>query len=83
MNVLSDFEVLESHFFDELRGVGLNEVNVVISEEYSGNGAVLPDDSGLLSVEEFRNGESVHGGKFKFINKVVKKECQRIIEKYN
>jgi hypothetical protein len=60
MNVLSDFKVLESHFFNELRGVGFNEINVIVSEEDSGNGAVLPDDCRLLSVKEFGDSNSVH-----------------------
>jgi hypothetical protein len=60
MNVFSDFKVLESHFFNELRGVGFNEINVIVSEEDSGNGAVLPDDCRLLSVEEFGDGDSIH-----------------------
>jgi hypothetical protein len=60
LNKLSHLKVLESHFFHDLRGVGFNEVNEVVSEKDRRNGAILPDDGRLLSMEKLRDGDSVH-----------------------
>lgn len=60
MNVLSDLKVLKSHLFHYMRGVGFDQVYVVISKEDRGNGAVLPDDGWFLGVKELRHCDSVH-----------------------
>jgi hypothetical protein len=57
---LSHLKVLESHFFNDLRGFGFNEVNKVISKKDRRDGAILPDNGRFLSMEELRDGDSVH-----------------------